>query len=114
VWHKAALKADTSRLELIWATCVLAVDQAHELGSAIAVVVWRAVGYRLVSMLFKLEVQRSDLLWEATSHRGLKIKKSASGAAGSREGAVMTQKMEGSMWSTEIEPTLTNFVRSYL
>jgi hypothetical protein len=28
--------------------------------------------------------------------------------------AVRTQKMEGSMWSTEIEPTLTNLVKSYL
>ena len=51
---------------------------------------------------------------DATSQRGEKIRKSARGAAGSRERAVRTQKMDGSMWSTEIEPTLTNFVRSYL
>jgi hypothetical protein len=53
-------------------------------------------------------------VWLATSHLGLKIRKSASGAAGSRLGAVKTQKIDGSMWSTEMEPTLTNFVRSYL
>lgn len=53
-------------------------------------------------------------MWLATSHLGLKMRKSASGADGSREGAVSTQKMDGSMWSTEMEPTLTNFVRSYL
>lgn len=75
-------------------------------------------------------------MWLATSHLGLKIRKSASGAVVSRDGAVRTQKIEGSMWSTvnysivrtarpvgeenvekfvpEIEPTLTNFVRSYL
>lgn len=53
-------------------------------------------------------------MWLATSQRGEKIKKSARGAVGSRDLAVRTQKMEGSMWSTDIEPTLTNFVRSYL
>jgi hypothetical protein len=37
------------------------------------------------------------ILCDATSQRGLKIRKSASGAAGSREGAVITQKMDGSM-----------------
>jgi hypothetical protein len=51
---------------------------------------------------------------DATSQRGLKIRKSASGAVGSWDLAVRTQKMEGSMWSTEMEPTLTNLVRSYL
>jgi len=33
----------------------------------------------------------------ATSHLGEKMRKSASGAAGSREGAVKTQKIEGSI-----------------
>lgn len=42
------------------------------------------------------------------------MRKSASGVHGSRDFAVKTQKMEGSIWSTEMEPTLTNFVRSYL
>lgn len=41
-------------------------------------------------------------MWLATSHLGEKIRKSASGAARSREGAVRTQKMDGSMWSTEV------------
>jgi len=53
-------------------------------------------------------------VWDATSHRGEKIRKSARGAVGSLDLAVRTQKMEGSMWSTEIEPTLTNLVKSYL
>jgi hypothetical protein len=42
------------------------------------------------------------------------MRKSASGAVGSRDFAVRTQKMDGSMWSTEIEPTFTNLVKSYL
>ena len=51
---------------------------------------------------------------DATSQRGEKIKKSASGAVRSLDLAVRTQKIDGSIWSTEIEPTLTNLVRSYL
>lgn len=42
------------------------------------------------------------------------MSKSANGVFGSRDLAVSTQKMEGSIWSTEMEPTLTNLVRSYL
>ncbi len=42
------------------------------------------------------------------------MRKSARGACGSRDGAVRTQKIDGSMWSTEMEPTFTNLVRSYL
>ena len=42
------------------------------------------------------------------------MSRSANGVFGSRDLAVNTQKMEGSMWSTEMEPTLTNLVRSYL
>jgi hypothetical protein len=51
---------------------------------------------------------------EATSHLGEKVRKSANGAVRSRDLAVSTQKIDGSIWSTEIEPTFTNLVRSYL
>lgn len=51
---------------------------------------------------------------EATSHLGEKMSRSANGVFGSRDLAVSTQKMEGSIWSTEMEPTLTNLVKSYL
>jgi len=42
------------------------------------------------------------------------MRKSARGAVGSLDLAVRTQKIDGSIWSTEIEPTFTNLVRSYL
>jgi hypothetical protein len=51
----------------------------------------------LISKSFTCSVFSINLLCDATSHRGLKIKKSASGAAGSRDGAVMTQNIDGSM-----------------
>lgn len=58
--------------------------------------------------------RKSSNLRDATSHLGEKINRSANGAVRSRDLAVSTQKIDGSMWSTEIEPTLTNLVRSYL
>lgn len=53
-------------------------------------------------------------MWFATSQRGLKMRRSASGVPGVFDLAVSTQKMEGSMWSTVIEPTPTNFSMAYL
>jgi len=50
---------------------------------------------------------------DATSHRGLKIRKSARGTPEAFDFAVRTQKMEGSMWSLEILPTFTNFSMAY-
>jgi hypothetical protein len=58
--------------------------------------------------------EKSGHVLEATSQRGEKMRTSARGEVRSRDFAVRTQKMEGSMWSTEIEPTLTNLVKSYL
>jgi hypothetical protein len=113
--YETTFIAHAARLELIWATSIFTVNQTHELRSSVAVVVRRSVSLMRVSTYTHRRCcYNEDLLWEATSHLGLKIKKSASGAAGSLDGAVKTQNMEGSIWSTEIEPTLTNFVRSYL
>lgn len=43
VRHHTAFKTDTSRLEFIAAAGVLAIDETHQLGSDVAVVVGRAV-----------------------------------------------------------------------
>lgn len=51
---------------------------------------------------------------DATSHLGLKIRKSANGIPGALDFAVRTQNMDGSMWSLEILPTLVNFSIAYL
>ena len=53
-------------------------------------------------------------VWLATSHRPLKMRKSTRGALGVFDFAVRTQKIEGSIWSLEMLPTLTNFSRAYL
>jgi hypothetical protein len=67
-------------------------------------------------MLLRVKKQLTGGLkvFEATSHLGLKIKKSARGTPGALDFAVRTQKMEGSMWSLEMDPTLTNFSKAYL
>jgi len=46
VWHHAALETHAAWLELVGASAVGAVDQAHELGRGVPVVVWWAVGVR--------------------------------------------------------------------
>lgn len=51
---------------------------------------------------------------EATSHLGLKIRRSASGVPDVFDLAVSTQKMDGSMWSLDMLPTFTNFSSAYL
>lgn len=40
-------------------------------------------------------------VWDATSQRGLKIKKSARGVPGVLDLTVKTQNIEGSMWSCD-------------
>lgn len=39
MWHEAALEGDTAGLELVGAAGIFAVDEAHELGGGVAVVV---------------------------------------------------------------------------
>lgn len=50
---------------------------------------------------------------EATSQRGPNQKKSARGVKGSRDLAVRTQLMEGSVWSMEVAFWEENLVKSY-
>jgi hypothetical protein len=56
-----------------------------------------AVGTLNINQYVGFSSFKMSLLWDATSQRGLKIKKSARGAAGSREGAVRTQNIDGSI-----------------
>ncbi|KAJ5601319.1 hypothetical protein N7510_010853 [Penicillium lagena] len=50
---------------------------------------------------------------DAASHRGPNHRKSTSGMAGFREGAVSTQFTDGSVWSTEVAFCDANLVRSH-
>jgi hypothetical protein len=51
---------------------------------------------------------------DAISHLGLKINRSARDVPGVLDLAVRTQKIDGSIWSLEIDPTFTNFSMAYL
>lgn len=53
-------------------------------------------------------------VWSATSHLPEKMRKSANGVPCVLLFAVNTQKIDGSMWSCEIEPTCVNFSMLYL
>lgn len=52
-------------------------------------------------------------VFKATSHLGLKIKRSAKGIVGFFDFAVSTVNIDGSIWSFEMLPTLTNFSIAY-
>lgn len=113
VQRTTTLKRYAAWLEGVASSTVLAIDQTHQLGSNVAVVVGRAVGV-WASIRRQFPLNKKEDIRDATSHLGEKINRSASGAVKSRDLAVSTQKIDGSIWSTEIEPTLTNLVRSYL
>jgi hypothetical protein len=104
MWKKiltAALERDTARHEFVGPTAVFSIDETHEFRGCVTMVVWRAISVYNQSVIFPFSVTDGFFLEvdvrEATSHRGEKIKKSARGLVRSRDLAVKTQKIEGSM-----------------
>lgn len=99
---ETSLVACASRCKTVTATTILAIDKAHELGRSVAVIVLRNVDFQLD---YNYAIKRTEWakqtggrkVWEAISHLGLKIKKSARGVPGVLDLAVRTQNIEGSM-----------------
>jgi len=98
MWHEPALEASTAGLEAVAAAALIAIDgDTHELRGHIAMVVGGPVGLR------RHVPPRREGGEIGKGRRGI--------PRGCREN---TEKLEGSMWSTEMEPMLTNLVRPYL
>jgi hypothetical protein len=114
----STFEGDTSRLEGVGTTAVVAVDETHQFGgsssSLLAGMLHRVRSARRLKLpdssasltTTMTDTYRppyyhrnaaSELMGLATSQRGEKMRRSAKGAVGSRDLAVRTQKIEGSM-----------------
>ena len=96
---EAVLETEPSGRELIAASSVISVDETHHLARTVPVIVLTALRW---FNDIEQDVKRLTgglNVPVATSHRPLKMRKSASGAPGVFDLAVRTQKIEGSMWS---------------
>ena len=113
---ETSLIACSSRFKTITTTSIYAVKQAHELGSGVPVVILEQDQISASIIVNNQGMIRAGgrNVRDAISHLGLKINRSARGVPGVLDLAVSTQKIDGSMWSLEIEPTLTNFSIAYL
>lgn len=97
VRHKTAFEANAAGLELIGSTGILTVNETHKLRGGVPVVVRWSVLEGSINMSTDEKLKTRLTVWLATSHLGEKMRKSASGAVGSRDGAVRTQNIDGSI-----------------
>jgi len=86
--------------ELVAPPAVLTIDQTHEFRRGVPMVVLAEVSFvRRGEELMGKKLTGGRYVSDATSQRGLKIKKSVRGVPGVFDLTVRTQNIEGSMWS---------------
>ena len=87
-----------TRLETIATTTINAINEAHKLCRRISMVILSlAISYKSNNRNIIKNCTGGLNVPDATSHLGLKIRKSANGTPGCLDFAVRTQNIEGSM-----------------